>query len=113
MIFDKSMPKLSWKYTEKGGDVQLSLEANGTMKGQRAWTAEAETRDFRKAQWTSQTLSETTGNAAVIISGPVTVDTKFRRPEKDLKAVLVETEFEVDGLKFDLSSQLRILEPKK
>ena len=112
-IFDKKMPKLKWKYEEKGGDVLFSLEPNGTMKSQRLWKVESSTRDFRKEQWSSETMSETKGNGGVVISGPVTIEMKFRRPEKNLKAILVETEFEIDGLKFNLSSQLRILEPKQ
>lgn len=50
---------------------------------------------------------------AVVIGGPVSVDMKFNRPLKNLAAVMVETEFEVDHLKFNLSSQLRILEAKQ
>ncbi len=113
MIFDKPMPAVSGKYTENGDGVTLSLRIEGTMKGQRIWSADAESHDFRKAKWTSTTLSESKGNVAVLVSGPVTIDVKFRRPEKNPRAVFVETEFEVDGLKFDLSSQLRILEPKQ
>lgn len=111
-IFDKKMPTLTWKYAEKPAGVDFSITPNGTMKGQRAWIAESDTRDFRKATWKSETLSEVKGGA-VVIGGPVSVDMKFNRPLKNLAAVMVETEFEVDHLKFNLSSQLRILEAKQ
>ena len=111
-IFDKPMPTLTWKYVEKPAGVDFSITPNGTMKGQRAWIAESDTRDFRKATWKSETLSEVKGGA-VVIGGPVSVDMKFNRPQKNLAAVMVETEFEVDHLKFNLSSQLRILEAKQ
>ncbi len=111
-IFDKPMPTLTWKYVQKPAGVDFSITPNGTMKGQRAWIAESDTRDFRKATWKSETLSEVKGGA-VVIGGPVSVDMKFNRPQKNLAAVMVETEFEVDHLKFNLSSQLRILEAKQ
>jgi PhoPQ-activated pathogenicity-related protein len=113
-IFDKKMPTLGWKYgAEKAAGMSLSVTPNGTMKGMRFWTAEADTRDFRKAGWKSNPLSEAKGDVKVVVSGPVTIDLTITRTPKTFDAVFVETEFEVDHLRFNLSSQLRILEPQK
>ncbi len=113
-IFNKPMPTLSWKYDEeKATGVPLSVTPNGTMKGMRFWTADAGTRDFRKAAWKSGPLSEAKGDVKVVVSGPVAVGLNITRTTKDFEAVFVETEFEVDHLRFNLSTQLRILEPKQ
>jgi PhoPQ-activated pathogenicity-related protein len=101
-IFDKPMPKLSWTFTEKDGWLHAEVEDKGTAKSQRVWLALADTRDFRRSSWKQHDVRET-GNEKW----------KFERPATGFKAVFVETEFELDGLKFSLSSQLRILEPKK
>ena len=114
IIFDKKMPTLTWKYgeeTDKG--TPFTLTPNGTMKSMRFWTAESNSRDFRKATWTSKALSEGKGDVKVVVSGPVEVGLTITRTPTTFDACFVETEFEVDGLQFNLSTQLRILEPKK
>ena len=37
----------------------------------------------------------------------------FKLPEAGFRALFVETEFEIDGLAFPLTTQLRILDAKK
>jgi PhoPQ-activated pathogenicity-related protein len=112
-IFGKPMAKTSAKYTDTAAGVDLEVGIEGTLISQRVWVADAETRDFRKARWSDKVLSETKGGGKVLISGPVSVTLSIRRPETGFRAVLVETEFEVDGLKHTLCTQLRILEAKK
>jgi PhoPQ-activated pathogenicity-related protein len=106
MIFDKPMPKVSWKYSESGGDggVKVEVSAEGTATSQRFWTAEADTRDFRKSFWKDN------GSGG---SKPGTFAYGIKQPAEGDRAGFVETEFELDGLKFNLSTQLRILEAKK
>jgi PhoPQ-activated pathogenicity-related protein len=112
-VFDKRMPNLTVKYTPGDGKVGVEVGLEGTMKSQRVWVAESDTRDFRKARWTEKVLSTTTGGGGVVISGPVTISLSLRPPAAGFAAAFVETEFEVDGLTFPLSTQLRILEAKK
>jgi PhoPQ-activated pathogenicity-related protein len=100
MIFDKPMPKLSWRYLERNPDLTVLINSPGA-KSRRVWTARAETRDFRKAYWQSEIARDDIGGWG------------FLPPDKGYRAVFVESEFEVDGLKFNLSTQLRVLEPKK
>jgi PhoPQ-activated pathogenicity-related protein len=92
MIFDKPMPQVDVTY--KVEDGRLWVEPQPYRKSQHLWTAQADTRDFRKAVW-----KESDGGFRAVAFGP---------PARGFRAVFVETEFESDGLKFDLSSRLRI-----
>ncbi|MFM8273843.1 MAG: PhoPQ-activated pathogenicity-related family protein [Gemmata sp.] len=98
MIFDKPMPGLAWVCDEKAGVCRL--EVTSAAKGAlRVWAADAPTRDFRQARWAEDTGAQF----------PATVSA----PEKGFRAFYAEAEYEADGLKFRLSTQLRILEAKK
>lgn len=112
-IFDKPMPKLSGKYTEKPDGAELEVAFEGTFKSQRLWVADSPTRDFRKANWSEKVLSEAKGKTRVQVSGPVTLTLTVARPQEGFRAAWLETEFEVDGVLFPLSTQIRILEAKK
>ncbi|MFO0805158.1 MAG: PhoPQ-activated protein PqaA family protein [Gemmataceae bacterium] len=113
-VFDKKMPNHRVKYSfDENAKLTVEVAIEGTLKSQRIWVAESETRDFRKAQWKSEGVSKSTGGAAVQISGPATLNFAVKPPATGFSAVFVETEFSVDGLEFPLSTQLRILEAKK
>jgi PhoPQ-activated pathogenicity-related protein len=112
-VFDKPMPKLTWKYAENKNGMGVEVGYEGTLKSQRIWVANSETRDFRNARWTEQVLSETKDGGRVVVSGPVSTSLTVKLPEKGFRAVWVETEFEVEGVSFPLATQLRILEAKK
>ena len=113
-IFGKTMPKSSVKYSAtEDGKVSMQVFMEGTLKSQRVWFSECESRDFRKARWTEKTLSSTSGGGAVQISGPVSTTLTLKVPQSGFSAAFVETQFEVDGLVFPLSTQLRIFEAKK
>jgi PhoPQ-activated pathogenicity-related protein len=111
-IFDKPMPKMTWKYADNENGVTLEVGFEGTLKSQRVWIAEADTRDFRKARWSEQLLQETKGGAKVVVKGPVTTQHTFHKPKTGYRAMIVETEFEFDGLSIPLSTQIRILAAK-
>lgn len=112
-IFDKVMPKLVGKYTGAKDGVALSVAFEGTLKSQRVWVADSDSRDFRKARWREEVVSSGDPGVKVIVKGPVTLDLKVPAPASGFRAVYVETEFEVGGIRFPLSTQLRILEAKK
>ena len=99
MIFDKPMPGMSWVCDEKQGICRLEVTAGAKMKSMRIWQAESDTRDFRKAHWVEDTESRF----------PATV----LAPEKGFRAFYAETEYDLDGLKFTLCTQIRILEAAK
>ena len=111
-IFDKPMPTVTWKLTPTatGGEVETVVDEE--WKVVRKWTASSSTRDFRNARWTSEVLSEKS-RRPVGIPGRETRQYIWKSPIKDFRAVFIETEYEVDGLPFSLSSGIQILEAKK
>ncbi len=98
-VFDKPMPGMKWVCDEKAGVCRLEVTSAAKTTAMRVWTAEANTRDFRRARWTEDTTAKF----------PATV----LAPEKGFRAFYAETEYDLDGLKFTLCTQLRILEVKK
>jgi PhoPQ-activated pathogenicity-related protein len=99
VIFNKPMPGMAWVCDEKQGVCRLEVTSAAKTKAIRVWQSEAETRDFRKARWVADNESKF----------PVTVTA----PEKGFRAFYAETEYDMDGLKFTLCTQIRILEAKK
>ena len=98
-IFGKPMPGINWVCDEKEGVCRLEVNSGAKAVSTRVWKAESDTRDFRKARWTED-------NGAKL---PATVVA----PDKGFRAFFAETEYEMDDLKFTLSTQIRILEAKK
>lgn len=98
-IFDRPMPNLSWVCDEKAGVCRLEVSTAAKPTGMRVWVAESETRDFRRARWAEDAAAKF----------PATV----HAPEKGFRAFYAETEYDLDGLKFTLCTQIRILEAKK
>ncbi len=98
-ISDKPLPGMTWVYDEKAGVCRLEVTTAAKTTAMRVWTADSDTRDFRKARWAED----------VGAKFPATV----RAPGKGFKAFYAETEYDMDGLKFTLCTQLRILEAKK
>jgi len=99
MVFDKPMPGPRWVCDEKAGVCKLEVTSATKPVALRVWTAEADTRDFRKARWSEDKAAK--------------FPAEVRAPEKGFRAFFAETEYDLDGLKFTLSTQIRILEAKK
>ena len=72
-------------------------------KAARVWTATAPTRDFREAKWKE--------SAATVADNTILVTAE--RPKEGFKEFFVEMEYEIDGIKYNLSTQLRVLETAK
>lgn len=98
-IFGKPMPGMAWECSEAEGVCRLAVKSETRPKAVRVWTAEADTRDFRKARWTEAPKADL---PAVVTA-----------PAKGFRAFFAETEYDLDGLTFPLSTQIRILEAKK
>jgi PhoPQ-activated pathogenicity-related protein len=98
-IFSKPMPGLSWACDEKAGICRLEVNSGATAKTVRVWRADASTRDFRKARWE---IDKSAATPAVVTA-----------PEMGFRAFYAETEYDMDGQKFSLCTQIRILEAKK
>ena len=94
------MPKLSWKHETLDGKLRLTIAATPAPNGARLWVARTLTKDFRAAKWTEQALSLSDGK----IAGEVPL------PEKGHVAFFGELDYEIDGLPYRLSTQMRITE---
>jgi PhoPQ-activated pathogenicity-related protein len=99
IVFDKPMPGPQWVCDEKAGVCKLEVTSATKPTALRVWTAEADTRDFRKARWTEDAKAK--------------FPAEVRAPATGYRAFFAETEYDLDGRKFTLSTQIRILEAKK
>jgi len=96
----RSMPNLTWKHETVNGRLRLTIDASPAPNGARLWVAQTETQDFRRASWTEQAVTLSNG----MIIGEVTP------PEKGHLAFYGELDYEIDGLKYHLSTQMRMTE---
>jgi PhoPQ-activated pathogenicity-related protein len=94
------MPNLTWKHETVNGRPRLTIDARPAPNGARLWVAQTETQDFRRASWTEQAVTLSNG----MIIGEVTP------PEKGHLAFYGELDYEIDGLKYHLSTQMRMTE---
>jgi PhoPQ-activated pathogenicity-related protein len=94
------MPSLSWKHESVNGKLRLSIDATPAPTGARLWIAQSATTDFRATQWREQEVNVSDGK----IIGEVTP------PEKGHLAFFGELDFDIDGLRYHLSTQVRMTE---
>jgi PhoPQ-activated pathogenicity-related protein len=99
-ISGRTMPNLTWKHESVDGKLRLTIEATPPPAAARLWVAQETTRDFRTAKWQEQAV--TLSNGRVI--GEVTP------PAKGHVAFFGELDYEIDGLKYQLSTQVRMTE---
>jgi PhoPQ-activated pathogenicity-related protein len=92
------MPSLIWKHESINGKLRLTIDAAPAPIAARLWIAQAATTDFRTAQWREQEVS--VGDSKII--GEVTP------PEKGHLAFLGELDYEIDGLRYHFSTQVRM-----
>jgi PhoPQ-activated pathogenicity-related protein len=99
-ISGTSMPKLSWKHETVNGKLRLTIESAPAPNSARLWIAQTPTKDFRTAKWTEQAVSLSDGK----IIGQVSL------PENGHVAVFGELDYEIEGLRYRLSTQMRMTE---
>lgn len=102
-VFDKPLPKLTWKHADKDGEPVLTVESDTPMKAARMWSTASTTRDFRKGEWKAVEIKDA-GKGCMATC---------KCPTDGLKAFYAEAEYDLDGLTFSLSTQIRVLEAKK
>ena len=90
------MPNLTWKHESVNGSPRLTIEANPAPMGARLWIAQTPTQDFRTAKWREQAVTFSNGK----IIGEVTP------PEKGYLAFYGELDYEIDGVRYRLSTQV-------
>jgi PhoPQ-activated pathogenicity-related protein len=96
----RPMPDVSWKHEDSDGKLRLNIAANPKPLGARLWVAQTASKDFRAAKWAEQTANVSDG----MFVGEVTP------PEKGHVAFFGELDYEIDGLKYHLSTQVRMTE---
>src|SRR5882724_400577 len=99
-ISARPMPKLSWKHESLNGKLRLTIDAAPAPTGARLWIAQSATPDFRAVQWKEQEVSISPGK----IIGEITL------AEKGHLAFFGELDYEIDGLRYHLSTQVRMTE---
>jgi len=104
-IFDQSMPNLNCTTTWTPGTNSLDITVSCSAKPVEAmvYSTVAKSKDFRKSWWDSKQLN---------ISQNKT-DCKVELPKAGYSAAMVDFEFELEGLKYYLSTPLRIMDPAK
>jgi PhoPQ-activated pathogenicity-related protein len=94
----KSMPAVTWKHENNNGHLSLTIDATPRPVGARLWIARAPTQDLRAAEWKEEAVRYTDGK----ITGEVAP------PEKGYTAFFGELDYEIDGVKYHLSTQVRV-----
>jgi PhoPQ-activated pathogenicity-related protein len=100
----KELPKLTWKHDDADGKLRLTVDAAPAPKGARLWAAAAPTRDFRKAEWKERKLPEVKEGQLVGELPP---------PTEGYLAFYGELDYEIDGIKYTLCTQLRLAGKEK
>jgi PhoPQ-activated pathogenicity-related protein len=101
-IHGVKMPELTWKHDDADGKARLTVTANAAPTKARLWVADADKRDFRKSAWKEQEAK---------IDGKSVVG-NVDMPAGNFRVFFGEMEYQIDGLTFFLSTQMRVLEKK-
>ena len=98
-IRDKPLPKVTWKHDDDAGKLRLTVAASPAPSGARLWMADSTTQDFRKAKWSEEKIATEKGGAIVGQVSP---------PSEGYRAFYAELDYDVDGLAYHLSTQIRV-----
>jgi PhoPQ-activated pathogenicity-related protein len=102
-VRDKPLPRLQWKHDDQDGKLRLTIDAQPAPKAARLWVADAPTHDFRQARWYEK---------PAVIQGTRITGT-IAPPEEGCRTFYAELDYEIDGLVYHLSTQVRVAgEPK-
>jgi PhoPQ-activated pathogenicity-related protein len=94
----KTLPKLSWKFDVGAQRASLRITSDQMPKNVRIWAATSPTRDFRKAQWKPYPTKRD-GDAYVC---------ELDIPKEGHGAMFGEATYEMDGIEYFLSTNVRI-----
>ena len=97
---DNPMPRITWTHDDHAGQLRLTIESSQPPVAARLWVATADTRDFRNAKWTEQPVTIKDGKVVGLVTPPKAGD--------GCLAFFGELDYELDGLKYHLSTQIRI-----
>lgn len=102
----KQWPKMQWGYSDApGGGAELSLKSDMTIREARLFHVNAPTKDFRDSKWTYEPMVPNGSGSG--FTG------RMDAPAEGYSAIFGEAVYDIDGQSFTLSTQLRVLSPKK
>lgn len=93
---DKPLPKLTWKYTNSGGKIDLDVGSDTTPTEVRLWQATSESGDFRPSKWTSTTVTPKDGKYSMQVD----------LPETGHIAIYAEARYGEDETAYSLTTQI-------
>ncbi len=96
-----SLPQLKWKWAVGEGAAVLSVTSQPTPQQVFVWTATSPTRDFRDAQWSSQTVAVTGSEPQFTY--------RLEPPEQGYRAAFAELVYTSGGRSFSLCTTVRIV----
>jgi PhoPQ-activated pathogenicity-related protein len=102
-IRNEPMPKMSWKHGDDDTKMTIQVTSDPAPKAARLWVADNPTRDFRKARWNERPATLDKG----------TVVGEVDKPTEGWRTFFAECEYEEDGQRYYLSTQLRMAEAGK
>jgi PhoPQ-activated pathogenicity-related protein len=95
------LPKLQWHVHEQADRARLVLTSDVAPSAVRRWTAAAETRDFRKVEWTATPLANSGNPGSTFVA-------ECEKPAHGFNAMFLEAEFPGQPVPFDLSTTLHV-----
>jgi PhoPQ-activated pathogenicity-related protein len=93
----KSMPSMKWKHENVNGKLRLTIDAKPAPGAARLWIAAAPSQDLRAAEWKSEAIPVSDGRVIGEVDPPSSGHLAFYG----------ELDYEIDGLKYHLSTQVR------
>jgi len=113
-IAGKSLPKLDWKHTTDGDKLKLSIVSSEHPLAARLWSADADNQDFRVSPWREKPAVIEQSTKTVVVNGSLSTAVEERvrgevaAPKEGCLAFYGELEYEIDGIRYQLSTQLRV-----
>jgi PhoPQ-activated pathogenicity-related protein len=97
-VSGRAWPKLAWEHGDDGnGTLDLTVRSTPEPKSAKLWVARSETRDFRESTWASTPM---------IVNGE-SIKGEVARPVKGYIALVGDIEYQIDGIAYHLSTQVR------
>jgi PhoPQ-activated pathogenicity-related protein len=97
---NRPMPELTWEHgDDDAGAPRLIINSKPAAKQAKLWTASADSRDFRQAHWTAGEHAGSNSHYAFAASTPKT----------GYSAHFGDITYEIDGIEYHLSTQVRII----
>lgn len=101
------LPELTWQAaTGEDGTLSMTVKSSTPPAAAKLWSATGPNRDFREAIWKESAALITRGEKG----GPSTITASLPPPAEGALAYYLTMEYDIGGLPFKLSTQLRIVE---